>query len=149
MIAVFALLAGVMIGVGAGYIGCERMHRARERMPALNAVRWEKTTVQVVAPALKHLRRHYPTHEIVTGFPFMDLVHARGSASEAVRRRCGAWTVGFIMVDRRNEILTRVVLWDDDIEGTEKTWILRRAGYKVTIMSRGVDEGRLMATMAA
>jgi hypothetical protein len=149
MISVIFLMVGMLVGAGGTYLAMEKVRRERGRIPSLERVRWERTAIQVMTAAHKEMRRHYPTHELVAGCPFLDLVHARGAASEAVRTHCASWTVGIVMIDRRSEATSRIILWNEDAHRDEKTWILRRAGYKVTVMPRDVDTDALMEAMAA
>ena len=149
MIYLLCVLAGAIAGAVGAYIACERTRRERDRVTPLDGVRWERVVTDVVAPAVKHLRRHYPTHELITDYRFLDLVGARGPTSGDVRQRCASWTVGMVMVDRRTCAISRIVLWNGMADHDEKTWILRRAGYKVTVMDRDIQESGLMEAMAA
>ena len=149
MIYAVCLLAGALIGAAASYIVLARLSASRSRPAPLEGVRWERVGTGGVPDAVRHMRRHYPTHELVIGCPFSDLVEARGPAASAVKNRCGGWNVGVAMVDRRTGALSRIVLWGCDPHLEEKTWILRRAGYRVTVVDRHIEESGLVEAMAA
>jgi hypothetical protein len=149
VIYLLCVLLGMAAGAGAVYAVMRRMRAGEKGVIPLDGVRWEKTGGGIVATAIRHMRRYYPTHELVIGCPFSEFVEAKGASAEAVRRRCAAWTVGVCMVDRRTAVVSRIVLWACDADAEEKSWILKRAGYRVTVIDRHIEESGLVEAMAA
>lgn len=149
MIYLLCVLVGITAGGAAVYILRLRADRVAAIPESLNGVRWERGHSRVTNDAIRHLRRHYPTHDLITNAPFLDLVTTKGARAEAVARRCHAWTVAVVMIDKRTGDSGRLIIWSDDSEMEEKTWILRRVGYKVIVVDRNGGEQQLIDAMAA
>lgn len=149
MIYILCLMMGLLLGAGAMHAVHLRIEREAARPVDLNGLRWERGSMRVTNEAIRHLRRHYPTHDLVTHVPFLDLVQARGPSSDAVARRCIGWNSGVVMIDKRTGDSNRVILWSDDAEIEQKCWILRRVGYRVIVVDRDGEEQRLLDLMAA
>lgn len=152
MIAIIAAICALILGIGIGYLIALRiLKRSPDSETKLDAsgIRWEKNEGHRPYEALRQLRRHFPTHEIVTGTRFLDIVEPKGTAATTARRRCEDWTVAVVMIDKRTDRLSRVILRDDDAHAQEKRWVLRRAGIKVTVISPDADEDVMRAALAA
>lgn len=150
-VAVVAMLA-LIVGGACGYVIASRSRGPTTRTGdsfTASGIRWQRSDGHRAYQALRHLRRHFPTHDIVTGTRFLDLVEPKGNAAPEARQRCYDWTVAVIMVDKRTERLSRVVLLSDDVHAEEKRWVLRRAGIKVSIVEHDADEDTMRAAMAA
>lgn len=148
MIAIMTMIMGLIVGGGCGWLATTRIQHARTRQP-LEGVKWEKTGSTGVYSALHNLRRHYPTHDFVTGARFLDLVRSCGRSAESANRTCREWTVAMVMIDKRTQAASRIILRSDDPDADEKSWILRRAGFKVMTIEPDVDEDGMRAAMAA
>lgn len=149
MIYLVCILAGMIAGGAGVYVLRLRFERTASMPVELTGMRWERPNSCLNNQTLKHLRRHYPTHDLITSVPFLDMVHPKGARSEAVAGRCRAWSVGVVMIDKRTTECGRLILWADDAELENKTWILRRAGYKVIVVERDGEEQGLLQAMAA
>lgn len=152
MIAILAAVSGVIIGVAVGFFIFTAVHKRTSaeaiRLDA-SGIRWEKIEAHRPYEALRQLRRHFPTHDIVTGVRFLDIVDPKGTGAVLARTRCEDWIVAIVMIDKRTERLSRVILRDDDRFADEKKWVLRRAGIKVTLMPPDANEDVMRATLAA
>lgn len=152
MIVVIVAILALIVGGSSGYAVALRTRRPGDgagRPFDASGVRWQRGDGHRAYQALRHLRRHFPTHEIVTGVRFLDLVEPKGNAAPDARRRCYDWTVAVVMVEKRTDRLARVVLRSDDVHAEEKRWVLRRAGIKVSIVEHDADEDAMRAAMAA
>lgn len=113
----------------------------------LEGVRWERNEKELSYAALRHLRRHYPTHDLMTEIRFLDLVIPKGHGGSQVVDRCKNWTVAIVMIDKRNGHLGRVVLLSTDEDAEEKSWILRRTGYDVVVIEPDGLESEVIERM--
>ncbi len=113
----------------------------------LEGVRWERNAKEQSYAALRHLRRHYPTHDLMTNVRFLDLVFPKGHGSNQVVERCKEWTVAVVMIDKRNGQIGRLVLLSTDEDGEEKSWILRRTGYDIVIVEPDALESEVIEKM--
>ena len=100
----------------------------------LEGVRWERNSKELSYASLRHLRRHYPTHDLMTNIGFLDLVFPKGHGANQVIERCREWSVAVVMIDKRNGQIGRLILLSTDEDVEEKSWILRRAGYDIVIV---------------
>lgn len=150
------VFAGIIAGipVGAAFFWIIQTRRAPlpqkgAAVDVLTLARWEKTGSDGLNPALREMRRLYPTHDIVPAIRFLDLVRVKGSAGQAVRAQCGEWSVAAVVVDRRTGEIARVLLWSDDERSAEKTQILRKVGFQVRTIGAHADMEELAMAMAA
>lgn len=113
----------------------------------LEGVRWERNAKELSYASLRHLRRHYPTHDLMTNVGFLDLVFPKGHGSTQVVDRCKEWSVAVVMIDKRNGQVGRLVLLSTDEDVEEKTWILRRSGYDVVLVEPDALESEVIEKM--
>jgi hypothetical protein len=149
MMYVVCVLVGLMAGGAAAYFFMRRLAVHEPAPIDLRAMRWEKVPVRLTSPALRHLRRHYPTHDLLTCVPMMSLLATRGPQAEDVARHCAAWSAAVVMVDKRTGGLGRVIVWSADPLASEKAWMLRRVGYRVTLVDEDGEETAMLDAMAA
>lgn len=150
------VLAGIVAGIPAG--GAIHWIMQTRRPPSstssatpqdLALARWERTGNDGLSPALREMRRLYPTHDIVPTMRFLDLVRVKGSTGEAIRARCNAWTVAAVVVDRRTAEIVRIILWSEDERLAEKIQILRKVGFHVRTIPADAGMEELATAMAA
>jgi hypothetical protein len=149
MIYLVCVFAGILAGGIAAVLVMERLSRRRPAPADLKTLRWERAEPRLASPALRCLRRHYPTHDLVTGVPLLDLMHTTGPHADEVARRCAGWAVGVAMVEKRSGSLSRLIVWSGDPAGEEKAWLLRRVGYRVTVLDENGTESGLIDVMSA
>lgn len=148
MMEIIFLAVGIAIGASA----CWLMTRSPAELSvreAIDGVKWEKTGANGAYPALTALRRHYPTHDFITGIPFLDIVTARGTIGERATKLCRSWTISIIMIDKRTQEVSRLFIRSDDPDAEEKRWILRRIGFKVVMIEPEADDDGMRLAMAA
>lgn len=143
------LLVGLISGGAGGFYLHSRLHERKAGPPDISGARWEKSKGVITPLAIRHLRRHYPTHDLMTNVRFLDLVQARGAINDGVEAHSGYWTVGVVMIDKRTGDGSRIILWHEDEDRDQKSWILKRAGYKVHHLQRDAEESELLNSMAA
>ena len=150
------ILAGIVAGIPAGGVLLwiiqtrVRVRGATSMNPQdLALARWERTGNDGMSPALREMRRLYPTHDVVPTMRFLDLVRVKGTTGEAVRTLCNAWTVAAVIVDRRTAEIVRVILWSDDDRLSEKTSILHKVGFHVRTIPSDAGMEELAVAMAA
>lgn len=149
MIYLVCVFAGMLAGGIAAVLVMGHQSRRRPAPADLKTLRWARADPRLASPALRCLRRHYPTHDLVTGVPLLELMHTTGPHADEVARRCAGWSVGVAMVEKRSGSLSRIIMWSGDPQGEEKAWLLRRVGYRVTVLDEDGAEARLMDVMTA
>jgi len=149
MMYVVCVLVGLMVGGAAAYFAMGRVSARTPEPLDLRALRWEKAPVRLSSPALRHLRRHYPTHDLLTGVPITTLITTRGPVAEEAARHCAAWSAAVVMVDKRTGNLGRIIVWSGDPQSADKAWLLRRVGYRVTLVDEDGEEAAMLEALAA
>lgn len=149
MIYILCVLAGILIGGGAAAWLMLRLTPRTIPDVDLRTLRWERSEPKLSNPALRCLRRHYPTHDLVTGVPLLDLVSTSGPHADEVSRRCAGWSVGLAMVDKKSGAMSRIIVWRNDPLMEEKIWLLRRVGHRVTVIDEDIGETQLLDVMTA
>lgn len=149
MIHLLCSFIGLIIGGLLVYYVKTRSDKEFSMPVDLTGIRWESGNSVINHDAYKYLRRHYPTHDIVTNVSFLELAQAKGSRVEDVIRTCKSWTVGVVMIDKRTGSGQRIILWKEDPQADEKAWILKRIGYRVFILQRDGAEQQIIEGMAA
>lgn len=113
------------------------------------AIRWEATGVDLTDGPVRHLRRHRPTHDLLTNVPFLQVVRPKGNAAAVVSRRCASWLLPIVMVERRSGRIERVVLLNGDPDLGEKHGILRRTSVRTIVIAPDADEREVVTALAA
>jgi len=149
MMYVVCVLVGLMVGGAAAYFVTGRVAVRTAEPLDLRALRWERAPVRLTSPALRHLRRHYPTHDLLTGVPINTLITTRGPVAEEAVRHCTGWSAAVVMVDKRTGGLGRIIIWSGDPQCADKAWLLRRVGYRVTLVDEDGEEEAMISAMAA
>lgn len=149
MIYIICMLTGLIVGGASAFLVLQNMHKINRKALNLSGVRWEKNDVEINKPAIKAIKRNFPTHDILTNVPFFDLVKSKGKDAEKVTNQCREWTVAILMIEKRTGAKNKIIIWKNDPYENDKTWILKRLGYKVYVIDSEIEEDILLQEMAA
>lgn len=111
-------------------------------------VKWQRSSNSINQVTYRNLKRNYPTHDLVTGVLFCDLVTTKGHQAQKIMQQCKDWLVAGVMIDKRTGFLDRVIIWNNDNYIEEKNSVLKKVGYKTVILDREEDEERLIQKIA-
>lgn len=117
--------------------------------PPIAAIRWEQTGIDLMDGPVRHLRRHRPTHDLLTNVPFLNVVRPKGNAAALVSRRCAGWLLPIVMIERRSGRIDRVVLLSGDADIAEKHGILRRTSVRTMVIAPDANETEVVTALAA
>jgi hypothetical protein len=143
------------LGLGAGMIlvivpGVLLYFLKLKKSPEIDLthVKWQRSADCVNQVTYRNLKRNYPTHDLVTGVLFCDLVTTKGQQAQQVMQKCRDWLVAGVMIDKRTGFLDRVIIWNDDDLIEEKNKILKKVGYRTVVLDREENEEDLILKIA-